>query len=239
MNPMTIVRTALFVLLIAMVAAVADNTPTYQQGTITKNFSSASKFYELNGNVTSYRINDCGDFQTGQVVNYRVDDTKIYIRQENGKDKKCVMEAKWGISADSAAVGTPPKPKYQQGTIMGYGIRRDTHIGGGGGGGSTNVPSSPVTTMTRKAKVYELKGTDFVYQVDYCGAFQAGKFTVGQVVDYRVDGDRLYIRHDNDKEYSCQLEGAWAVEGAKPGAPSTAPAAPAQQAATPPPPTHN
>jgi heat shock protein HspQ len=70
-----------------------------------------------------------------------------------------------------------------------------------------------------------LRGTSLVYQVDYCGAFQAGKFTVGQVVDYRVDHERLYILHDIDKEYSCQLEGTWAVEGAKTAAPAAAPPA--------------
>lgn len=33
--------------------------------------------------------------------------------------------------------------------------------------------------------------------------------TSGQVVQFRVDSDddRLYVRHDGSKEYSCQLEG--------------------------------
>jgi hypothetical protein len=70
-----------------------------------------------------------------------------------------------------------------------------------------------------------LKGANLVYKVDYCGAFQAGKFTIGQTVDYRVDGERLYILHDGDKEYKCKIEGTRAVETAKPDAPAAAPAA--------------
>ena len=63
---------------------------------------------------------------------------------------------------------------------MGYGVRRDSHImGGGGGGGPANSPSSPVSTWTRKAKVYELKGSDPMYQVDYCGSFQPGNSRLG------------------------------------------------------------
>jgi len=42
--------------------------------------------------------------------------------------------------------------------------------------------------------------------------FQSGKFDAGQSVDYRVDGERLYILHDNDKEYKCKIEGTRAVE---------------------------
>jgi hypothetical protein len=49
--------------------------------------------------------------------------------------------------------------------------------------------------------------------VDYCGAFQAGKFETGQAVDYRVDGERLYIRRDDGKEYKCKIEGTSSAEG--------------------------
>ena len=102
---------------------------------------------------------------------------------------------------------------YQRGTITGYNIRIDSNTSGGG--------SLPTTTDKRRAKVYELKGPDLVYQVDYCGAFQAGKFDPGQTVDYRVDGERLYIRHDGGKEYNCKIEGKKAAEGTKPDASST------------------
>jgi hypothetical protein len=216
MNPSPVTRAVFFVLLAATIAA--GEQPTYQQGTITQNFSGPHKYYELKGLAASYyQINRCGDFQTGQSVDYRVEDTKIYIRREGGKDYKCTIEARGGIRPDNAAA-----PVYQQGTIMGYDTRRDTSIFGGGGGGN-GAPASPVQTMTRRAKVYELKGAGLVYKVDYCGAFQAGKFGVGQTVDYRVDGERLYIRHDEGKEYSCKIEGTRAAESANPDAPATKP----------------
>jgi hypothetical protein len=55
----------------------------------------------------------------------------------------------------------------------------------------------------------ELKGPTLIYQIDYSGAFQAGKFSPGQEIEFRANEKegRLYIRHDVDKEYSCQLEG--------------------------------
>jgi hypothetical protein len=81
---------------------------------------------------------------------------------------------------------------------------------------------SPFSTINRRAKVkvYELKGSGLVYKVDYCGAFQAGQFDIGQTVDYRVDDDRLYIRRADDKEYKCKIEGTRAADGAKPETPS-------------------
>lgn len=82
--------------------------------------------------------------------------------------------------------------EYATGTILGYKVRRDT-----------------VEKSTRLAKVYELRGTNLLYLIDYCGSFQAGKFSPGEIVKYRVDSgdDRLYILHDGNKEYGCQLEG--------------------------------
>lgn len=122
------------------------------------------------------------------------------------------------LMATIAAGQDKTPPTYQKGTIMGYDVRVDSYTSGGGN-------NMPVTTTARRAKVYELKGANLVYKVDYCGAFQAGKFTIGQTVDFRVDGERLYILHDGDKEYKCKIEGTKAVEAVKPDAPATAPAA--------------
>jgi hypothetical protein len=79
-----------------------------------------------------------------------------------------------------------------------------------------------VNSWTRHAKVYELRGPDLIYQVDYCGAFQAGQFSPGQEVEYRLDEKegRLYIRHDVRKAYSCQLEGTRLPDNAAPPAPA-------------------
>ena len=110
-----------------------------------------------------------------------------------------------------AADKTPPT--YQKGTVTGWDIRVDSDTSGGG--------NLPVSTSSRRAKVYQLKGTDLVYKIDYCGAFQAGKFGIGQAVDYRVDGERLYIRRGDGKEYKCKIEGTKSAEAAKTGDPST------------------
>ena len=207
-------RTALFIFLMAAIAAGADKTPpTYQKGTIIS-ISGDHTSCELKGIDIHKQIGNCGDFQTGQAVDYRVKGDKVYIRRENGKEYKCSIE---GTIASSVPDKT--RPTYQQGTIKGWDKRTDIVWVGGNGEG-----------LPRDKTVYELKGTDLVYLIDYCGAFQAGKFRLGQAVKYRVDEAdendmRLYIRHDNGKEYKCKIEGKKTLEGAKTGAPSTAPAA--------------
>jgi hypothetical protein len=118
------------------------------------------------------------------------------------------------LMATIAVAADKTVPTYQKGTITGW--EKATDIRGGVGANNG--------TVTRNKKVYALQGTDLVYRIDYCGAFQAGKFTTGQVVDYRVDGERLYILHDGDKEFKCKIEGTKAVEAAKPDAPVAAPA---------------
>jgi hypothetical protein len=104
MNPSSILRTALFILLMATMAAGKDKTPpTYQKGTITgwstknynpniTNWAGKHKFYELKGAGLLYQINDCGDFQTGLAVDYRVSDNKLYIRRDDGKEYKCKID---------------------------------------------------------------------------------------------------------------------------------------------------
>ena len=198
----TILRAVLLALLTAGIGVCADKPQSaYHDGTITKNFTTAHKFYDLKGIGEEYQINNCGEFQTGQVVQYRADDTKVFIRREDGKEQKCSVESKTVSS-------TPPVNPYQKGTITGYESRLDTW-------GMSRDASK------RREKVYELKGPDMLYKVGYCGAFQTGKFIPGETVEYRVEGERLYIRHDEDKEYGCKIEGSKTIEDAKPaeGAP--------------------
>jgi hypothetical protein len=113
------------------------------------------------------------------------------------------------VAAFAAAKDKTP-PTYRHGTITGWDTRVDTHSAGNG------------QTIRRRIKVYKLKGSDLIYDVDECGAFQAGEFTAGQTVDYRVDeaGKRIYIRHDNDKEYKCKMDGASSVGSDSDDAPS-------------------
>ncbi|MGO9864287.1 MAG: hypothetical protein ACLPLR_11805 [Terriglobales bacterium] len=212
MRSLTILRTALFVSLIATIAAGADKT--YQKGTVTKNPGNHVA-YDLSGPGVHKLIGNCADFQTGQTVDYRVEGNKVYIRQENGKEYKCNVEATYDASPEETPI------TYQKGTIMGFFTRYD-----------------PWGNGARRAKAYELKGPDMVYEIDYCGSFQAGEFQTGQAVDYRVDASdkdhkRLYIRRDDGKEYNCKVEGTRLVEGTKPEAPSTAPAAPPSTVAPP------
>jgi hypothetical protein len=117
------------------------------------------------------------------------------------------------LGATIAAADQTPAT-YQKGTIKAWDIRVDSDTSGGGG-------AIPVTTTKRRAKVYELNGADLVYKIDYCGAFQAGKFDIGQVVEYRVDGERLYIRREDGKEYKCKVEATRAPKGAKTDDPAT------------------
>ena len=67
-----------------------------------------------------------------------------------------------------------------------------------------------------------------VYLIDYCGSFQAGKFSLGQAVNYRVDETdkddrRLYISRDNSQEYNCKIEGQKLLEPDRNDVPSNSP----------------
>ena len=118
------------------------------------------------------------------------------------------------LLAATIAVSDKTPPTYQKGTVKAWDIRVDSDTSGGTG-------DIPVTTTKRRAKVYELNGDDLIYKIDYCGPFQAGKFDIGQVVECRVNGDRLYIRREDGKKYKCKIEGTKAAKGAKTDAPST------------------
>ena len=209
---------------LSSVGLVAADHPAYEKGTLTVSSASGPKVYDLKAGLKDYQISNCGDFQNGQEVEFIIKEDKIYIAHEGAKDYKCSIQA----TTESLNPNSPPTPndmsgpQYMKGTILGYSIRRDLHVSGGGG-------------SNRRAKVYELQGPDLIYQADYCGAFQAGQFSPGQVVEFRVDsGDgRLYIRHDGNKEYSCQLEGTRKPDALPGGADGSATSAvPAAAAAT-------
>ena len=129
-----------------------------------------------------------------------------------------VRTALFAVLIATFAAGADKTPTYQKGTIKGWDKRTDVWPFQDGNG----------EYLPRDKMVFELKGADLVYLIDYCGAFQAGKFDLGQAVDYRVDeteksDPRLYIRRDNGKEYKCKIEGKRIPENAKTNAPSTAP----------------
>ena len=189
--------------------AAAQTSPGYRQGTITKSDPEARKAYFLKGAEALYQIKNCGDFQIGQALDYRVENFTVYIRREGGgKDYKCTVGS---IDSGGNGVDTPQPPKYQQGTILGYDIRRDTNVFGSSGA------NGAVSTGTRKTKVYQLKTANRLYKVDSCGDFAA--FEVGQVVDFRlgpgIDGQRLYVRHDGGKEFNCKIDGVSTIEDPK------------------------
>jgi len=213
-----------FLTIVWSAGAVAADKPAYEKGTLTATTASGHKSYNLKAGLKIYQISNCGDFQDGQEVGFLVKDDKIYIAHEGAKDYKCSIES----TTESRDPNAPPTPNeatdpvYMKGTILGFSIRRDIHVSGSANG---------VGSSARKAKVYELQGPDLIYQVDYCGSFQAGQFTPGQVVEFRVStGEgRLYIRHDGTKEYGCQLEGTrkpdtQAEKAAQTAAASAAPA---------------
>ena len=206
MNSFSIFRTVLCALLLTMTAIAADITSSaYQKGTITQEFSSKHKSYDLKNGGSGYRINNCGDLENGQVVDYRVNGDKVYVLRENGGEYKCAIEARYVLTGASSA-----PPTFQKGTIEGYEIRYLTSEGGLGG--------------VRKVKAYDLRGPDSAYEIAFCGSFEAGQFTAGQVVEYRVAGDRLSIRHDNNKEWSCQVVGTLKPEDARPAEEGAQPA---------------
>jgi hypothetical protein len=208
----------------------ADNS-AYQKGTLTVAAAHGHKSYNLDAGVKIYQISDCGDFHDGQAVQFLVKEGKVYIAHEGAKDYKCSIES----TTETTDPNSRPTPNdmtvvYLKGTVLGFSIRRDVHVSGGGG--NPGGAALPIGSSTRKAKVYELQGPDLIYEMDYCGAFQAGQFSPGQVVEFRVDtgGARLYIRHDAGKEYSCQLEGTRKLDP-KPGEAVSSPAASAAPAA--------
>jgi hypothetical protein len=216
MSPWITLRAAVFILLMVLlmttIATGADDTPTFQKGVPTYQKGTVTKMpgvhisYELKGPDAHKIISNCGDFQTGQEVDYRVEQDKVYIRRDNGKEYKCSIE---GTIVTSSAPDNAPLT-YQVGTITGWSTQYYPGTVAFGG-----APSA-----TTKHKFYEVKGAGTIYEINDCGDFK-----IGQVVGYRLDDadendPRIYIHRDNGKEYNCAMEGARTVEGAGIATPS-------------------
>ena len=104
----------------ATVGVGNDKTPpTYLAGTITGwvnrpdsyTYGCKVKVYEMKGKDVIYWVGSCGafqtgKFQTGQGVEYRVDDNRLYLRNSDGKEFKCKIEGTKAL--DSAKADTPP-----------------------------------------------------------------------------------------------------------------------------------
>jgi len=167
---------------------------SYQHATIA-NKSSVTKDCEVQFAGGAFGIRKCSDFQDGQAVEYRIAGDALFIRTDGAKEFKHQIISKTAKSEPAKVI------VWLKGTVQGYGTRREYPNNSGNGS------SLQLNVGGKKVKVYELHGAEAVYQVDLCGSFQAGKFSPGEEVEYRVDGERLYIRHDGTKEYSCQIEG--------------------------------
>src|SRR5258707_15144540 len=110
------------------------------------------------------------------------------------------------MMATLAAGSDKTAPTYQRGTVKAWDTRIDVRNGGRNG-----------SKVYRHTRVYELRATDLVYEIDDCGSFQAGQFTAGQTVEYRVDDSvkndpRIYIRRDTGKEFKCTMDGVRTAE---------------------------
>jgi len=72
------------------------------------------------------------------------------------------------LLATFAVASDKPPHIYQKGTIKGWENRIDMWGAGFVGPEAEGIPL--------KVTVFELKGMNLVYMIDYCGAFQAGQF---------------------------------------------------------------
>ena len=209
MNSMGRFWCVIIIFLLCGSAIAGDKTNAYQKGTITEGLSATHKFYELKDGAHGYRFNGCGDFQAGQVVDYRLESDKLHIRRENGAEDKCAIKGRMTFDEPSPPVAEPTAPaNYVKGIIQGY--------------EELYRYSKGTLSGVRTTKVYRLRGPDLIYEIDFCGAFQAGQFKEGQVVAYRVEGERLYVfRGEKNKDYNCQIEAKLKREGAGPAESTT------------------
>ena len=102
----------------------------------------------------------------------------------------------------ASAKERPPVRTYKSGVIIGWSqtsaASSTTPVRGAYGG------VRPRLTTTYGRKVYELQGVGMTYTLNNCGKFQPK-----QAVQYRTNGDWLYISKNNKgNEYKCMIMGA-------------------------------
>jgi hypothetical protein len=90
---------------------------------------------------------------------------KSLLHRRSHKYRNPRLDEKPQFQTATFAVGSDKTPPtYQKGTIKGWDKRTDIW-------GFLDRNGEPIP---RNKTVFELRGTDLVYLIDYCGAFQAG-----------------------------------------------------------------
>lgn len=101
------VRIVAVLSILLSVAVFADTGSTYQKGTLTKETVEV-RSYELKGTNNTVWVKPCGDFQSGQAIEFRIVDDKAYIRRDNGGEYKC------SITMRQVPSETGASPIYQK-----------------------------------------------------------------------------------------------------------------------------
>jgi len=187
---------------------------TYEKAAIAITTSAKKTVCEVQTQEMVYQFSKCKELHQGEAVEFRVEGKTLYIRTSDAKELKRSIEAT-EVKHDPRNLPVV----WLKGTIQGYSVHKEIS-------GYHNSQSALNVALGTKVKVYELHGAEANYEIDRCGSFQSGKFAPGQEIEYRVDGERLYIRHDGDQEYACQIEGRSLPDSPKPAdasKPATAP----------------
>jgi hypothetical protein len=174
--------TVLALLGTVLTPCVAQAPHNYEKGAITETVDGKSKGYDLKAPNGVYQISHCGDLHSGQSVDFRVDDGNVYIRRDDGKEYRCSIKATIGTTN-----GTPHA--YQHGTIAGWGNVYRYYW------------TDPRPSIPSRERYFTLKGPDAAYHILNCGSF-----VIGQIVDYRVDGEKAYIDLKNGQESQCEID---------------------------------
>lgn len=178
---------------------------TYEKAIIAITPTAKKMICKVQTQELAYQFSKCQELRDGEAVEYRLAERTLYIRTSDAKELKRSLEAT-ELKHDPNNVPTI----WLRGTIQGYSVHKEIS------GNNNSQSGLNIAFGGGKIKVYELHGAEANFLIDRCGSFQAGKFAPGQEVEYRVDGERLYVRHHGDKEYACQIEGRSLPDSPKP-----------------------